>query len=1274
MFATPDISNLQDATNVNTIFRIGTLNNNLISQGVNPEVYYGILRALVLDYGFSISTAVSILNEIQSKDPAEANAYFRRFIFTTGRKIGYIYNTSLPENDIRRLSFSTKPRAWTGVDLTGVPIRAPDLYIPYGPIRYRLVTPDPLTPEQFVLQNVSNYSNSLDGNILLRDHSMTESFGVLPGGIKMVVSDRVVEEHSPSSYKKIKTNLKSSLDSLFPDVPDTFDGLYNIPEWTSVMLARREKRIKWIIHKKLRNWRVNRISLKRQQLSDAGYIHADLANNLWVLADPMDTSRLANWIRESAISEYDIRVLGPVYQNVLDRLDNVVHTNYPVTIDEVASYLMDAMDMIWTEDVTDQTRTRYFQHIVSLLGRYTVRNAARYLELWLTINGILEAPQNRTANLMDDLEAVATGAGITDPTIHDRLVRIFGLTRQLETSSSNKIEVDITDSVLTESIDDYLNAKAEVQHGFVLEQLEPDQTIPQMLESMLVSMIIQNEADYDVHNDWDLVKGVAPGLYPKNYDTYVQKMLPLDLAFRPLTVDAANAIRTLQKGDFVLQNINLATGRRHTRVDSPLNLDTILSQNGQIAERVGLLRLRAALETSLSPMYFNRIREYGQLRTEIEKLEGKLTSLFSVSQVGDSFNSIYSTEDRDLVDMMIALEGLQVGSNSKNITFKTMSRRERRVTSRDKIGPTVEIKPTVEATIHRTGLYRYTAYFVDHASLMKEDGNRARGTPLKIVTSPSLSETLQVKIPDETSGFLYCLIESLMDSGAVFATGETPFVRVEYQRRCARSNRTFSEFEGSTRPFMNIERNGQKIQAVLHGDPENKPASWNLETGRLLTEVANARLADVVGTFNNLRSILEYCLLMHTKEAFANPNSPWYYRKMWYNANRLDTAGLKKATFISTDPYKTIMIHKQLNTKTEAEIEAKTQKTTLKLYAKLFMLNEYNDYYNGLVADQLKTEVARNFTTVDWRTFIHPAVDGLFVRGNSISDAIDQMMNSVSYLGVLNYCSNLLHLMIQEKREDYSLTMPDEVARSNEFDTAVSFLIECVSELIGRTINVIANLSYEKSEADTDPEKMESMAMPLKKFIAAPWTVLEKSAQDIPKNIPTFETARIILEARADVDADIVFESSIPELKTLFCPFVTRRYFLETYKQRMMHVQIEGGQSLSQTNYIGYNSGDRILPYFYSLTDYAGNDLKRLPDSDAAAYNLARRGAVILRFGDSKFYLSKEDEAVQKKREKDIVKLFEEFASSVDEATATADLYKLHQIVGLCKQYNSILL
>jgi hypothetical protein len=306
-----DISKIRNISGINPSLLLTKYQQNLYKSGVNPNVYFAALKALFLDYDFDEETSVSILNKVLSKQPGDAKAYFDRLVFTIGRKVGLNFKNTV--NDMMLLEFTHNGPDYSAINKSPPKVYTPNAYLPKGIISF--------TDHA---QVAFPYDETWDANLIIDDpRSMGGMKVIHRNNLKMVVVDLVARTQSTSDLiKKVRRTVGKNFQRLFKnDNVSSTKGIYPVSEWTPLMIANRESRVKWIIHKELRNWRVVAVAKKRKSLMEAGYALVEYAvDDAGDLTKDVDASKafeesiFTNWLREKAVRMFDVSVLAPVFR------------------------------------------------------------------------------------------------------------------------------------------------------------------------------------------------------------------------------------------------------------------------------------------------------------------------------------------------------------------------------------------------------------------------------------------------------------------------------------------------------------------------------------------------------------------------------------------------------------------------------------------------------------------------------------------------------------------------------------------------------------------------------------------------------------------------------------------------------------------------------------------------------------------------------------------------------------------------------------------------
>lgn len=976
----PDVKNLRDATNIPVLFRQTPLQLNLVASGINPEVYSHALSALVNDVGFDLISASAIMADVMNiANDDKRQQYFEKLILTTGRRMLHNYNVNLSVDKLKKLEFCENIPNNANVIAKAVPFARPTglpfpvhAYRPVGIAMYQLFE---LSDDVAAL--VVPYDESIDINMHLERIPIFGQNEIVDnkGSFRMIVSNELPvdskgrnhnieytdndnEDEDDYSYafnkinKKIKKSTEYLRDRLFQQDGVNFvskdiindiktpDGIYELPEWTPLMLSRRENRTSGIIHKALRTWRSAKIVAKRKQLWNAGYMFHRYEGKDDFVFNSGAKSHLVNWIREQSICIFDTEVLEPVYLEVLNQLESVIHSKYPITVEEIGDYLLDMFDMIYNAEEIgrDQEVLTYFNDLKALVYKFHMRDAGYYFARWLVVCGIVDSaavPANPAAiDIYEWLNAQLNTSIYNNASVSDKLKNQISIMHKITVSLSEKkegkIPLKFNDYMFTNSVNEYLDAKANVLLYQKMKDHKQDanKMIRAMLESIVVTMYLSNLSDYldpTALTSWARVANYSNSsgtifYYPAIHNTYMANQLPRDLLFATLKPEDVNVIANFGPGtplynfmDTLAKEIEAGTKMNDGTVDFEVTLENMLKlvDGAGSDEAIGLAQLRLSLSNSLHSIIMNSVPDLYHNQREVEKLVDTLQVFFSVNHI--SRDTILNASDEDFIaEAIMKLDSLNLSAQSNgNVMAKKLGKQRSRTIefNRETVRSnpiTFKILPTIAFTYIKTHKYRFTVTFTGVNTGLVDYGNALPTVTLYEVYSSEMSCPFDITIREGMTGYIDCKVEAMINDTTVVASGEMPAIQLIQMNRCFRSGTDYSPFDGSVRFHLGIKANAtfnpvSKALTDLSGVRISNSKSscvrsvkWeNDPKNTLISRYQNSILRNV-GNANDIRKILAICLSTNLKHDFAS-----YYKSgtQWINvvssALRIDSILVK---------------------------------------------------------------------------------------------------------------------------------------------------------------------------------------------------------------------------------------------------------------------------------------------------------------------------------------------------------------------------------------------
>lgn len=1146
------IDSLHNNNGINPIFTSTTFQLALANTGVNPEAYFTILRGLVIDYGFGVNVAINILQYVSGLTVPEAKRYLRQFIFTVGRKLNYTSSLQpLSQQELLDLIFVNYPLDFGAVIKT--PQATTGKYILWGLLSYRDI--DQILPA---------YSSAIDGTILL---GRMKNRTIYRDALKMIISDRQDKVHKAVDVaKKVRTVAKSSIDRLFRDYEQTSDdGMYDVPEWTPLMLSRRESRIKWVIFSALRNWRSKMISNKTLELWEAGYIHLDYdpVSGDYGTGHMFTETMLSTWIREQVLFMYDTNILKPAYSHCFNKVTSFVHTRYPVTIDEIVYYLYEALDIMWSgEYINNHSKRQYLDHLNGLISRYYIPESWRYVKTWIEINGIM---QLTVVNSYEDLKENTMKAfhAATDKSFKDALSVIFTF---VETTfdSNGKRQLVLSDNDFLKELESYLELLAMT----MLYNNVTNVNIATDLATIgVVQMLISNKADVAERadfNGWDQVKIDGATVYPSIIDNFVPNVLVKVLAYGSVNNRAdISALNSVANSLAAIGLNNTATVPIAIDIDYLLsNIQPKLPVGAKPAEEIGngteiFLKY---LNRAMAPGNIHFPISYNNLPGLVQESERKLDIFFSRDEINRSAQ-LYSSEEQEIVDTILQIDSLNISEDLKgSLSMKNIVPRE--VLFRHGMPEKIEIIPTVEFSPIKTPLYRFRTYFQTHAEL-------EAGTPrrqIEEVILPSHTHTMSAMLSGTDVGYVTCEVSAMIDRATEVATGSMPQVIVDRLFRCVRTGQEFKSYRDGYRVFATIGIDGRKA-VVKKSCNLHMPAVWSDSSLILSVSKVDDSVLDAADVLKNAYDLFSYCFTLEKIGKYD-------HKKMWYNANNIDTDGITSAVFVEVNPRKRVLEYNQANVKTELEVTEYALKTKLKVFKKLCMFNQYNKTLEDEIRSGDITKIASQTSSLDGRTFSNSDIEAIYKEVLGVKDASDRVFARLPYSLILNYMMNVIEMNISLTTNIQNVTVPTDLIKTSTRGTAAMFAKECVQELTRKFFSILQCLSQKKSKQHVDTEVTYNNLFPLGKFLTMPLSNFPQELHRITRDLDVFK----------DGSMNTSDSMTITDFSNMISTKQTEERSLEMYNSRVrMYQSMLSGHTVSQVEYRGFYSEKTREPYFFEV-------------------------------------------------------------------------------------------
>lgn len=1293
----------------NPFYSSTPIQRDLIATGVNPMVYFSTMRALVFDYGFNTMNALLILKDLLAMAPERRNKYFAKLVFTVGRRIGFVQNRMRPLDDMYRVDYTDPVVSFGSVDRT--PMYSKMASRAFGPLRFKTSeaekTPNP--PRQdYILTGIlfPRYSKAYEANILIHEGDNMANFVIRPNApkgsrIKMIVSDRIhtgtVDRIDAKSYgggvQKDERSLKRvrrRLDQVFSNVPvdnygRTGDGMYYVPEWTILLLARREARIKWLVEKVVRNWRVGKISRKRESIWNSGYMPYEYNENIkaWVTLNPYDTTILPNWIRERAVNLYDLKVLAPVHNEVLHALSTIVHSNYPITQDELGFYLLEWLDITW-EEYKDEKKLLYASNIRNLLTRYSFDTAYSFFYNWAVVNGIIPELPNGVElswvtlrNHIEPLIQDAQTSGFTD--IVKRFVECISFVFEFEFDNSGgvgKIPVVYTDKDFTGSIEGLLDAKSDLLELHEIEDFDSKKNRVGLMEMLLrviaLDIVASRVKPKDLAPMTQYYTDAGTYVYPTEYDR-LYPMLAEALVFGTLKNQQVGALTNI-KDTVIYENVAKDIKKLNLNLSgTPITLDIVLSAMGLMTEDEGLSRIMFVLNLCMMPIVERAKLDLSDVNERIQRFQKRADLFFSPDHVNRVRSiEMSGVEDEEIMDAMMRLDGMSLDSESDKKSKMLANCKDRRVVIKGNQELSVEIEPTVEFCMLRGDQYKYDTYFYQVKKGVEYNSNEDV-QPLPItVKSKNPTMRLSVPIPYGKSGYIECKVTSLSENGDIISIGEMPIVRVVREKTSVRSGITITDYDQLYRPNIEIILKDTNAYTEELGTNNARSVVWTFNSNVELVEKTIESFEQYSYTLCDMRNLFKFCLLIHAKNKWDDSSSEWYYRKLWFNGDFMDKKGIESALNMSTSPFKDIVLNRRSDIKAQQEISIAISKKLLSVYKALFLFDEYNSTLNAMESDSDLYDIYRTTNTLDYRTFMSPAVEEIYNSGRLPSESVDGAFSQLPYLVILNFISAVIHLYKGGREERLFPCYPESYRKKVDIVMKFRYALECVEEIQARMTILFANLSLRKAESEVENTAASYIDFDCEKFFAKTFHSLAEDIHTIPKTLGVFDDLRV-MRMGSDFEKNIGY-FNVPfdsHAVGFLIAFTTLKKYTDDF--RAMYVQATTdlyGTRLGDKKYRGFESDESRMPYFIEIVDENGLPLPSMPLSRIDTYRMVERGFKYLALGD--YLVGREDEL--KALELDIRNIFAHFVSTLDVVRHAGDMDAFSLVVRKCKEFNNILM
>lgn len=1308
-----------DPYNNNPFYNNTKVQQELIRNGLNPLVYFSVIRALVFDYGFNIQTSVSLVNRIQSiKNIEERNNYFSRLVFTLARKNGFSQNRALTVDEFKNLSFTLDT-----VDFSTV-IKYPggreDIY-PDGFIRFSF---DGGIPAHFGL-----YSDSYDANLLLFDEKTLTTFLIrsgneaTPARIKMVVSDRLSSYSSEyeggndntrrfggGAQKRAKTRTQAIFEKLFDnDYSKSPSGMYQVPEWTPLLLLRRENRIRWIVQKALRTWRMKKITLKRKLLWDSGYVNYqyNVANRMWESGDPYNTKFLPNYFREIVVKRYDLTALEPIYKSQVDRMSTIIHDNYPITEEELGFFLYEWLDILWGR-LLDSKKQIYFQQIQSLISRYDFEMAYGYFYTWLTVNGIINKLdptvkvnyENVRSHVVDNyIPTSINGVAKTDDTeLIEMAVRfVFTLSNSYlvnemikEEDLPFKIKVSHSDRYFTLPIENYLDALLDSQE-FILRQKERNNqlslahpTSHKLLAVLFRNVIARGKAKLDALN---VIVPRPPELdyytydidndfwYPKIYEDLADE-LPDFLNYGVLLDDLSKA--TLQNFNNQRTRDYLTSILREIYLPTEIDLDLFLNYGDPVFVPERISSWSFSFSSMLGPILARRNLYPNEIELRLQKFESKVGMLFAEKHLDRNKSiSLLSPEEDEIMEAMVKLDGLSLDENSDATVEKLMNAKERVVIINGNEEKMIEIQPAVEYILLPPDSFGYVVNFID-AKLSVIGTPEVQNNQLLLqVESTSPTKRLHVKVPYGKTGYITCVVVAITN-GDVVSHGTMPPVKIVRKKTCVRSDSEFTEYESTFRPYLSCSKDSNNLTSHVeeYSIENGRTVEWtfDIEAHNALEAIEEFHRFD--HTLCNVYALFKLAYSLHKMKEWSDVNSPFYYKRLWYNGNSIDTTGIKNFVNTMTSHYKEIVQLERMDMQAEQEISLYNAKLILKTYKKLFLFQEYNDYLAALEGDMILEEFYKKTNTITAFNYKDTGLEKVYGL-NTPEEALKYATTELPYICVLNFVHTFFSTLLSPLGKLLPPFYPDSLAMSKKGILAIHYANDCTTELLSRFNTFLANMSLYKNTVDNDLNVPLKDAVNIDKLLLFPLSTLVKESANIPNELPVFLGARKQIESTESFSQNSIIDPYFAEFSSLVMAFETLHSAEMYYVSRVKNAERNLREYLrtDSNRYIGFKSENSIIPYIMELTNEEGSPLLVAPISgiygDRIAYRiLVNDGFSFLRFGD---WLEGKEEKLTQLEQKAIAQ-YKKLVETINHHTSTANQDEMVKLFDICKTYNSLIL
>lgn len=507
-------------------------------------------------------------------------------------------------------------------------------------------------------------------------------------------------------------------------------------------------------------------------------------------------------------------------------------------------------------------------------------------------------------------------------------------------------------------------------------------------------------------------------------------------------------------------------------------------------------------------------------------------------------------------------------------------------------------------------------YYIDPGSTIKKD--IASGTAqnsqfdLKFIIPP-LENTIT-----QLDGYLTVSVDQ--KHGAVkVASSESGGLKVVTYSQCVRCGKKFSAWDSPPRTIphkrINYDVPISSDKDFVRNETTENVCTWQTSIKKSVAEITSSSTKELDLEYDSdVFSLLVFALSFHKEKTpdYNDPNSPYYYRSMWYNMRYLDKSGLTQCIDDASTPWKEMLYYGKSNTmKDEEEVEGEIFKSKKRLLLELAMLDEYNKYTKN---PPVPGKEYKTYRKMDYTNFDMARIEKFYNdQYSTISEAAETILRNVPFLVVLNFL-----LATTSSGTDLFKTEPvpwepnvyQEIGKGKIFQ---EFIDHSIFDLNGKYLQFLRGLNLEKSYRDEDNDKYDSkQVFPLAKFIRATYYQLLEMRLEVPTDLQIFQAMNQLKENIMEgEDSDLKGLYKSKEALDMIFVSLSGYNFAKASRRAIQFHSLD-----FNSTFVGYHSATTTLPCVLELANENGQVWNALPKTSVELKKKVTATGLVLLFPD----------------------------------------------------------